>query len=75
MVHHSMPSWTATSRSPTFQREAFRNWTTQTFQPRATARRAVPNAAVDFPLPLPVLTITTEAARRVARGGATTGTS
>jgi hypothetical protein len=34
------------------------NCTTHTFHPRATARMAVPSAAVVFPLPSPVLTIT-----------------
>jgi hypothetical protein len=47
---------------------------TQTFQPRATARRAVPNAAVDLPLPSPVLTSTSEGAeRRAGRCGGSTG--
>src|SRR5262249_2361609 len=38
------------------------NWTTQARQPRAIARIAVPKAAVDLPLPSPVLTMTTDGA-------------
>ena len=75
MVHHSTPSRVAISFSPTFQRSDFKNWMTHTFQPRATARSTVPNAAVDLPLPSPVFTITTEGALREARGGACSGAS
>src|SRR5882672_7776513 len=75
IVHHSTPSFTADCRSPTFHSSDLMNWITQTFQPRATARKAVPNAAVDFPFPSPVLTITTDGAFFVARVGARTGTS
>ena len=47
---------------------------TQTFQPRATARMAMPNAAVDLPLPSPVLTSTSEGAeRRAGRSGGSVG--
>src|SRR3989440_11087637 len=74
-VHHSTPRRVAVSRSPTFQRSDLTNWMTHTFQPRATARSAGPNPAVDFPLPSPVFTITTEGALREARGGRSTGTS
>jgi len=51
------------------------NWITHTFQPRATARIAVPKAAVDFPFPSPVFTITIEGALLVARAGPWVGTS
>src|SRR5712664_4413274 len=74
-VHHSTPRRVAASRSPTFHRSDLMNWITQTFQPRATARSAVPNAAVDLPLPSPVLTITMDDAFREAFGGAATGTA
>src|SRR4029077_13193343 len=73
IVHHSTPSRIAASRSPTFQLPDLMNCTTQTFHPRETARSIVPKAAVDFPLPSPVLTITTDLAVRAARGGATRG--
>ena len=48
---------------------------THTFQPRATARIAVPKAAVDFPFPSPVLTITIDDALLVASAGPFVGTS
>jgi hypothetical protein len=51
------------------------NWITQTFHPRATARIAVPKAAVDLPFPSPVFTITIEAALLVAGAGPLVGTS
>src|SRR5262249_49514989 len=70
IVHHSTPSRFADCSSPTRQRPDLTNCTTQTDQPRATARITVPNAAVDLPLPSPVLTITTDGARTVARAGA-----
>src|ERR1700736_6001087 len=75
IVHHSTPRLVAAFCSPTFHFSDLRNWITHTFQPRATARMTVPNAAVDLPLPSPVLTITTEGAFRVARAGASVGTS
>src|SRR6185312_11181507 len=74
MVHHSTPSPAATLCSPTFHFSDFRNWTTHTFHPRATARITVPKAAVDLPLPSPVLTTTTDVAFLVARAGPVTGT-
>src|SRR3989442_15644335 len=74
-VHHSTPRRIAISRSPTFHRSDFTNWITHTFQPRATARSAVPKAAVDLPLPFPVFTITTDGALREALGGACSGAS
>src|SRR5438067_4663148 len=57
-VHHSTPSRAAISRSPVFHLSDLMNCTTHTFQPRAKARSIVPNAAVDLPLPSPVLTMT-----------------
>src|SRR4029079_5213688 len=75
IVHHSTPRSAATLCSPTFHLSDFRNWTTQTFHPRATARITVPKAAVDLPLPSPVLTTTTDVALRVARAGPVVGTS
>src|SRR5712691_7943999 len=74
MVNHSMPRFVAAVCSPTFHLPDLTNWMTQTFHPRATARIAVPKAAVDFPFPSPVLTITTEGAFLVASGGAAVGT-
>src|SRR5258706_2067616 len=74
-IHHSMPRLVDALCSPTFHLSDFRNWMTQTRQPRATARNAVPNAAVDLPLPSPVFTITTEDALFVAGDGASVGTS
>ena len=41
----------------------------------ATARIAVPKAAVDFPFPSPVFTITIDGAFRVARAGPWVGTA
>src|ERR1700680_2636920 len=75
IVHHSTPSLTADFCSPTFHFSDLRNWMTQTFQPRATARSTVPKAAVDLPLPSPVLTITTDGTFLVARAGGWVGTS
>src|SRR5260370_28190220 len=46
---------------------------TPTFQPPAPAGMAVPNAAVDFPFPSPVFTITIEGALLVARAGPSVG--
>src|SRR5262245_65046445 len=74
-VHHSTPSRFADCSSPTFQRPDLTNWMTQTVQPRVTARMTVPKAAVDLPLPSPVLTMTTDGARTVALAGASSGTS
>src|ERR1700688_4129414 len=75
IVHHSTPRLVAAFCSPTFHFSDLRNWITHTFQPRATARSTVPNAAVDLPFPSPVLTITTDGAFLVARAGALVGTS
>src|SRR6266852_1971028 len=75
MVNHSMPRFVAAVCSPTFHFPDLTNWMTHTFHPRATARMAVPKAAVDFPFPSPVLTITTEVAFLVARAGPLVGTS
>src|SRR6266481_79736 len=75
IVSHSMPRLVAAFSSPTFQLPDFTNWMTHTFHPRATARIAVPNAAVDFPFPSPVLTITIEGAFLVASAGPLVGTS
>jgi len=44
-----------------------------TFHPRATARIAVPNAAVDLPLPSPVLIRMREVSRVVALLGGSVG--
>src|SRR5712692_2745991 len=74
-VHHSTPRLVAAFCSPTFHLSDLRNWITHTRQPRATARIAVPNAAVDFPLPSPVFTSTTDGAFLVARGGPSRGIS
>ena len=75
IVHHSTPRAVAAFCSPTFHFSDFKNWITHTFQPRATARMTVPKAAVDFPLPSPVFTITIEDAFLVARAGPCVGTS
>src|SRR5690606_20369143 len=75
MANQSTPSWRAIFSSPTFQSPDFRNCTTATRHPRASARIMVPKAAVDFPLPSPVLTITRDGARRVAAGGGSVGGS
>src|SRR5690606_34333090 len=74
-ANQSTPSWRAIFSSPTFQSPDLRNWTTATFQPRARARSIVPKAAVDLPLPSPVLTMIREGARRVAGGGGSVGGS
>src|SRR5690554_3853063 len=74
-ANQSTPSCRAIFSSPTFHSPDFRNWITATFQPRASARIIVPNAAVDLPFPSPVLTITKEGARRVAGGGGSVGGS
>src|SRR5687767_14377241 len=58
----STPSSRAIFSSPTFQRSDLMNWTTATRQPRASARSITPKAAVDFPLPCPVFTSTSEGA-------------
>ncbi len=42
----------------------FTNWKTPTFQPWFQLRMARPNAAVDFPLPSPVCTISSGRLRR-----------
>src|SRR6202022_2772565 len=75
IVHHSTPRAIAAFCSPTFHFSDFKNWITHTFQPRAAARMTVPKAAVDFPLPSPVFTITIEDAFLVARAGPCVGTS
>src|SRR5688500_11780939 len=62
IAHHSTPSCTATFSSPTRHLPDFRNCTTATRQSRAIARITMPNAAVDFPLPSPVFTITSDGA-------------
>src|SRR5581483_7491223 len=65
IAHQSTPSRSRlTASSPTFHSPDLRNWITATFQPRATARSTTPNAAVDFPLPSPVLTRTRLGTRR-----------
>src|SRR2546421_10899320 len=74
-AHHSTPRRRADCSSPTFQRPDLTNWMTQTVQPRATARIAVPKAAVDLPFPSPVFTMTTDGAFTVALGGDSDGTS
>src|SRR5690606_35294924 len=74
-AHQSTPSSRATFSSPTLHSPDLRNWTTATFQPRAMARITVPNAAVDFPFPSPVLTRTRDEARSVALGGGVLGGS
>src|SRR5713226_4828524 len=74
IVSHSTPRLVAAYSAPTFHFPDFTNWMTHTFQPRATARMAVPNAAVDFPFPSPVFTITIEGALLVARAGPSVGT-
>ena len=48
------------SSSPTCHSPDFKNCTTATFQPRATARITTPNAELDLPLPSPVFTTTTD---------------
>jgi len=75
IVNHSMPSLVAEVSSPTFHFPDLTNWMTHTFQPRAAARIAVPNAAVDFPFPSPVFTITIEGAFLVASAGPLVGIS
>ena len=67
-AYQSTPSWRPTFSSPTFQSPLLTNWTTATFQSRATARNITPNAAELFPLPLPVLTSTSEGAERSPSG-------
>src|SRR5260221_958558 len=74
IVSHSKSRLVAAFSSPTFHFPDLTNWMTHTFQPRATARIAVPNAAVDFPFPSPVFTITIEGALLVARAGPSVGT-
>src|SRR5260370_26103578 len=73
IVNHSTPRLVAAFSSPTFHLPDLTNWMTHTFQPRATARMAVPNAAVDFPFPSPVFTITIEDALLVARARPSVG--
>src|SRR3989441_10484464 len=75
IVSHAMPKLLAAFSSPTFQLPDLTNWMTQTVQPRATARIAVPKAAVDLPFPSPVFTMTTDGAFTVALGGDSDGTS
>src|SRR5207244_6999234 len=69
IAHQSTPSRSRhTVSSPTRHSPDFTNCTTATCQSRATARTTTPNAAVDLPLPSPVFTITTLAARRRGAG-------
>jgi len=65
----STPSFSAIFSSPTFHLSDLMNWITQTRQSRASARMTTPKAAVDLPLPSPVLTSTSERGRTL--GGAT----
>ena len=67
-AYQSTPSWRPIFSSPTFQSPLLTNWTTATFQSRATARSITPNAAELLPLPLPVLTSTSEGAERSPSG-------
>src|SRR5712691_3949681 len=75
IVNHSMPRLIAAFSSPTFHLPDFTNWITHTLQPRAAARMAVPNAALDFPFPSPVFTMRIEGTLLVARAGPWVGTS
>ena len=50
--------------SPIFHLADFTNWNTPMSQPWFHARIASPNAAVDFPLPGPVCTMTSGRLRR-----------
>ncbi len=74
-AHQSTPRLRPIFSSPTFQSPDLRNCTTDTFHPRATARSIVPNAAVDFPFPSPVLTMTSEGSRSVPGSGGDVGGS
>src|SRR5262249_17786540 len=65
----STPSWRPTFSSPTFHLSDLMNWTTHTRQPRATPRITTPKAAVDLPLPSPVLTSTSDRGRTFGGGG------
>src|SRR5207248_6118559 len=61
--------------SPTFHLSDLMNWITQTLHPRASARRTTPKAAVDLPLPSPVLTSTSERGRTAGGGGRNGGST
>jgi len=64
---HATPRPRQVFSSPVFQSPLLRNCTTATGQPWATARRIVPKAAVDLPLPSPVFTNTSDGVERSSR--------
>ena len=63
----STPRRCAICSSPTFHLPDLMNWITHTRQPRATPRITTPKAAVDLPLPSPVLSSTSERGPRIGR--------
>ena len=69
----STPSWRPTFSSPTFQSPLLTNCSTATCQPRATPRTITPNAAELLPLPLPVLTTTSDGRPGAAVGAGILG--
>ena len=58
------PSSANALSSPTFHLALLTNWKTATLIPAFQARIAIPNAAVDLPLPAPVCTASTGWVRR-----------
>ena len=64
--YHCTPSSRHTFSSPVFQSPLLRNCTTATGQLCDTARKMVPKAAVDLPLPSPVFTSTSDEARCIS---------
>ena len=64
LVVQLRPSSRNAASSPTFHFALLTNWNTAMEKPWFQARNAMPNAAVDLPLPAPVCTASSGALRR-----------